>query len=65
MRERQLPSEEDDPKDVADDRGRAGTVAAHDPAAEWPQREAGDPEAREPERNRDDQDEGQDPEERI
>jgi hypothetical protein len=50
---------------LPDQRGGAGTGPPHDPAAERPQREAGDSEAREPKGDRDDQDEGQDSEERV
>src|ERR1022692_1959563 len=58
--EGKLPAEQDDPDDVADQRADAGTLTRHRRPPERPEHVVGDPEGRDPERNRDDQDAGDD-----
>jgi len=55
VREREPPAGEDDPDDVADRGRRPGVLAAHELPAEGPQREVRDPERRQTERDRDDE----------
>src|SRR5436190_19806197 len=57
MADRQPPSAEDEPNDVADCRRDAGVGSLDDRLAERPERERRDPQRRDAERNRDDQNE--------
>src|SRR5690242_4016216 len=61
MADGQPPADQDDPDYVADQRGDPGVAAHHDRPPERPDDIAGDPEGRDAEGDRDDQDEADDP----
>src|SRR5215471_16410676 len=65
MADLQPPADEDDPEDVADQREKAKVPSHRDGTAERPQHVRGDPPRRDAERDRDDQDESDDPGQRV
>src|SRR5215469_8476278 len=65
MAESQFPAEQDDPDDVADERADAGLSSGHRRPAERPDHVIRDPECRDTERNRNDQNERHQPAQHV